>query len=94
MVAGVDSLKVRTSSILMLDLALVSKNMMPYSSASALPLAKGTLRLASMSLLLPTRTLMTLSDACCSMLRIQLRMLEKLASSVTSYTNKMPIAPR
>jgi hypothetical protein len=28
------------------------------------------------------------------MLRIQLRMLLKLASSVTSYTSKIPMAPR
>lgn len=41
-----------------------------------------------------TRTLTTLSDACCSMFFIQLRMLLKLASSVTSYTSRMPMAPR
>ena len=39
-------------------------------------------------------TLLTLSEACCSMLRIQLRMLLKDVSSVTSYTSRMPIAPR
>ena len=40
------------------------------------------------------RALFTLSEACCSMLRIQLRMLVNDASSVTSYTSRMPIAPR
>lgn len=39
-------------------------------------------------------TLLTVSEACCSMFLIQLRMLLKEASSVTSYTNRMPMAPR
>ena len=45
-------------------------------------------------MLLASRTLLTLSLACCSMLRIQLRMLLNDASSVTSYTSRMPMAPR
>jgi hypothetical protein len=40
------------------------------------------------------RALFTLSEACCSMLRIQFRMLVNEASSVTSYTSRIPIAPR
>jgi hypothetical protein len=40
------------------------------------------------------RTLSTLSEACSSMFFIQLRMLLKLASSVMSYTSKIPMAPR
>ena len=46
----------RTSSTLMLLLALVSKNLMPNSFASAWPRLNGTARLcSSMSHLLPTR---------------------------------------
>ena len=36
----------------------------------------------------------TLSEAFCSMLRIQLRILAKEPSSVTSYTRRIPMAPR
>ena len=47
----------RASSTRTLDLALVSKNLMPNSSASACPWLYGTRRLASsMSHLLPTST--------------------------------------
>jgi len=135
----------RTSSTLMLDFALVSKNLMPNSLASAWPLLYGTARLlSSMSHLLPTRicaraaiwkacqrskpthgsqnlrphphqatqargqcgptivpglpartrTLFTEDDAWVSMFFIQFRMLLNDASSVTSYTSRMPIAPR
>lgn len=86
-----------------------------------------TLLLSSISALFPTKILFTLSEACCSILRIQFLMsaitlrilcvkemvisvefywnqyvkdlmegvlLLKDDSSVTSYTSKMPIAPR
>lgn len=39
-------------------------------------------------------TLLTVDDACVSMFFIQLRTLLKDASSVTSYTSRMPMAPR
>ena len=64
--------------------AAVCVPLMPYSSASACPLAVSTSFSLVMSHLLPTRILSTLSAACCSMLRIQLRMFWKLCSSVTS----------
>ncbi len=41
-----------------------------------------------------TRTLFTEDDAWVSMFFIQFRMLLNEASSVTSYTSRMPIAPR
>lgn len=42
----------------------------------------------------PKLALLTLLEAFCSMFRIQLRMLLKLLSSLTSYTSRMPMAPR
>ena len=63
----------------------VSKNGILYSSASAFPLLYGTARLlSSKSDLLPTNTLMTLSEACCSIFFIQFLMFAKDPSSETS----------
>jgi hypothetical protein len=58
----------------MLDLALVSMNLTPNSSASACPWSLLITFFSSMSHLLPTRILLTPSLACCSMFRIQFRM--------------------
>eukprot|EP00982_Pelagococcus_subviridis_P014053 31303-Pelagococcus_subviridis.AAC.32 len=74
------------SSTFTFAFALVSKNGIPNSSASAFPRACEITRLSSMSHLFPTKILFTFSDACCSMFRIQFRTLLNDVSSVTSFT--------
>ena len=53
-----------------------------------------TARFSSISHLFPSRIFRTVSEACCLMFLIQFRMFSKLCLSVTSYTRRMPIAPR
>jgi len=58
---------------LIFDFAEVSKKRIPYSSAKACPLVVSTNFSLIISHLFPMRILSTLSAACCSILRIQLR---------------------
>ena len=57
----------KASSTPSLTFAEVSMNLMPSSSASALPCSSVTARLSVQSDLLPMRILLTPSEACCSM---------------------------
>ena len=83
------------SSTFTLALALVSKNGIPNSSANACPRAFVIARFSSdTSHLFPIKILFTLELACCSIFRIHPRTFSKLFSSDTSYTSKIPIAPR
>mmetsp|Transcript_7998 Transcript_7998/g.32892 ORF Transcript_7998/g.32892 Transcript_7998/m.32892 type:complete len:206 (+) Transcript_7998:252-869(+) len=81
------------SLTLVLAFALVSKNGMPNSFASASPCSVEITRFSSASDLFPTKILLTPSLACCSMFLIQFLTLLKDPSSVTSYVSRMPWAP-
>ena len=67
-------------------------------SARAWPRDAATARFPTsgpvVSALFPSKALLTESEACCRMAAIHWLTFAKLGSLVTSYTNRMPIAPR
>mmetsp|Transcript_7955 Transcript_7955/g.27004 ORF Transcript_7955/g.27004 Transcript_7955/m.27004 type:complete len:229 (-) Transcript_7955:274-960(-) len=101
-ICGCDAIRVlicpaifmKASSTLVAFLALVSRKGMFTVPANSLAVSVSTWRLAVRSLLLPTRSLLTFSEAYLSISCSHVLTCSKVSASVTSYTTMMPWAPR